>query len=175
MAEDLIAIGQILKPFGIKGDVRVRSLSDVPGRFESLKQATLVAPSGRAMATAVTRVRPDRGAYVVGFEAFSTPEAAAEFRGGWVKIPRGDTPPLPEHQYYEFDLIGMTVMDDTGRTLGTLEDILETGSNPVFVVRADGREWLIPGTREVVASIEVERRLMRIIPLPGLLDDTDAL
>lgn len=177
-AEDLITIGTIEKPFGVKGDVRVRSLSDVPGRFEGLRQATLVALSGRRLVAAVTRVREDRGShgrYVVGFDAFSTPEEAATFRGGLIQIPRNQTPPLPVGRYYEFQLIGLTVEEETGRRLGTLEEILETDGNHVFVVRGGGREVLIPATHEVIRAVDTEGRTMTVRLLDGLLDDHDAL
>jgi 16S rRNA processing protein RimM len=173
---DLVAVGQIVKPFGVRGEVRVRPLSDVPGRFEALKQVTLVAPSGQSVATVVNRVREDRGWYVLGLEAFSTPEEAARFRGGFVKIPRDQAPPLPDGQYYEFDLVGMTVSDEADRTLGILEEVLETGSNPVFVVKRAGRELLIPGTRAVVASVDVRNKTMRVRAqaIEGLLEEEGA-
>jgi 16S rRNA processing protein RimM len=167
---ELVAIGQIVKPFGLKGDVRVRSLSDVPGRFEGLKQVTLVAPTGRTLATVVNRVREDGAGYVIGFEAFSTPEDAAVFRGGLIQIPRDESPPLPAGQYYEFDLVGMTVADESGRELGTLEEILETGAHHVFIVRQGERERLIPARRDVIASVDVEHRSMTV-RIEGLLDE----
>ncbi len=170
---DLIAVGQIVKPFGVRGEVRVRSLSDVPGRFQGLKQVTLVAPSGWSVATVVNRVREDRGFYVLGLEALSTPEEAARFRGGFIKIPRDQAPPLPDGQYYEFDLIGMTVLDETGVVLGILEEILETGSNSIFVVRQEGREVLIPGTKEMVASVDVQARTMSVRAIERLLEGQD--
>lgn len=171
-ASELVVIGRIVKPFGIKGDVRVRSLSDVPGRLTELKSATLVAPSGREVTTTVSRVREeDGGFYVMGFAAFSTPEDAAAFRGGLIKIPRDQSPPLPEGQYYEGDLLGLTVVEENGTPLGIVEDILQTGSNHVFVVRGGGREILIPGTKEVVASVDLGRRVMAVRRMEGLWDD----
>lgn len=167
---ELIAVGRIVKPFGIKGAVRVQSLSSVPGRFQGLTKVTLVAPSGRSVTTTVTQVREDRDSYVVAFEALTNPDEAAAFRGGLIKIPREQAPPLPEGQYYEFDLIGMTVADETGRRLGTLEEILETSSNHVFVVRGEGREVLIPATRGVVVSVDVAARAMTVRLVEGLLD-----
>ena len=172
---ELITIGKIVKPFGVKGEVRVLSLSDVPGRFHTLTRVTLVAPSERALTTSVTHVRDDRGGYVVGVEALATPEEAAAFRGGWIKIPEDEVPPLPAGHYYEFQLIGMTVLNKSGRTIGTLEEILETGSNSVFVVREKDREVLIPGTRDVIESVNVDERIMTIRSIAGLLDDDHAL
>ncbi|MGH7205513.1 MAG: ribosome maturation factor RimM [Nitrospiraceae bacterium] len=172
---ELIAIGKIEKPFGVRGEVRVRSLSDVPGRFEGLTQVTLVAPSGRALVTAVTRVRANGNSYVLGFDASTTPEEAAVFRGWLIKIPRDQAPPLPAGQYYEFDLIGMTVVDGVGQLLGTLEEVLETASNHVFVVRREGREILIPAIKDAVAAVDVENRTMTIRSVKGLVEGNDSV
>ncbi len=171
-AEELIAVGQIVKPFGIKGEVRVRSLSDVPGRLTGLKAATLVNPSGREVATTVSRVREENsGFYIMGFEAFSTPEEAAAFRGGLIKVPREQSPALPEGQYYECDLIGLTVVEKNGAAVGTLEEILETGSNHVFVVRRGTRELLIPATKEAIVSVDVGAGVMTVRRMEGLWDN----
>lgn len=172
---ELIAIGKIVKPFGVRGEFRVLSLSDVPGRFDGLRQVTLVAPTGRVMTTTVTRVREDRGMYILEVEGISSPEDAAVFRGGWMKIPETHSPPLPDGRYYEFQLIGMAVSDETGRWLGTLEDILETGNHAIFVVRGNGREILVPGIRETVVSVRVDRRTMTIRSETVLMDDDDAM
>jgi 16S rRNA processing protein RimM len=160
---DLIAVGQIVKPFGVRGEVRVRSLSDVPGRFERLRRVTVEAPSGRVLVTAVTRVREDRGVaagYVLGLEALTTPEQAAAWRGALLKIPRDQAPPLPEGAYYEFQLVGLTVSDEAGEELGTLTDIWETGAHHVFVIRGDGWEVLLPATKQAVASVDLEQGTM---------------
>lgn len=169
-AADLVAVGKIVKPFGVRGDVRVLSLSDVPGRIQGLKQVTLVAPSGRTVSASVTRLREERGGFVVGFDVFSTPEEAAVFRGGLIKIARDQVPPLPEGQYYECDLIGLTVRDEAGRLVGTLEEIVATGGHPVFAVRREGKEVLIPATRSVIASVDVVGRTMTVRGIEELLD-----
>ena len=92
---DLVAIGQIVKSFGVKGDVRVKSLSDVPGRFEGLREVTIETPSGKTIETVVSHVRKDLDSYVIGLEAVSTPEEAALFRGSLLKIPEDQVPHYP--------------------------------------------------------------------------------
>ncbi|HKN87546.1 MAG TPA: ribosome maturation factor RimM [Nitrospiraceae bacterium] len=157
---DLVAIGRIVKSFGVKGDVRVKSLSDVPGRFEGLREVTIETPSGKTIETVVSHVRKHLDSYVIGLEALSSPEEAASYRGSLLKIPEDQVPALPDGQYYEFQLIGMTVNDEQGQPLGTLEDIMETGSHPVFVVRGSGREWLVPGRQAVMVSMDIAQRTM---------------
>ena len=170
-AAELVTIGKVIKPFGVRGEFHVRSFTDVPGRFRGLRLVTLVAPSGRTIATTVSRVRETQGSLIVGVEAFSTPGEAAAFRGGWIKIPVDQTPPLPDGHYYEFQLIGMAVRDEGGRALGTLEEVLETGSHSVLVIRRQGREMLVPGVGDAVVSVNLNDRVMTIRSEAGIWDD----
>jgi 16S rRNA processing protein RimM len=164
MAEpvELVAIGMIEKPFGVRGEMRVRSLSDVPGRFEGLTRVMLEAPSGAVKETAVRSVRVMNGSYVLGMDICSTPEEAGLFRGWMVKIPQGSAPALPQGQYYEYELIGCSVRDEAGRSMGTLEEILKTPGHHVFVVRGEQGEALIPASRETVISVDVPGRTMTV-------------
>lgn len=159
---ELVTIGKIERTFGVRGEVRVRSLSDVPGRFEGLKAVTLVSPNGNRLATKVTHVRPGGDSYIVGLEAFANPEEAATFRGGFVQIPRQQSPVLPDGQYYEGDLIGMTVQDEDGHQLGTVQEIWDLPSHHVLVVRQQDKELLVPATKQAVASVNIGERVLTI-------------
>ena len=162
VADELVTIGMIEKPFGVRGEVRVRSLSDVPGRFEGLTTVTLEAPSGKTVATTVRSVRALHTAYVLRLDACSTPEEAAMLRGWAVKIPPGSSPPLPQGQYYEYELIGLSVRDEAGHELGTLAEILETPGNHVCVVRGKDGEALIPATKDAVAAVDLSSKTMTV-------------
>ncbi|GMV50115.1 16S rRNA processing protein RimM [Nitrospirales bacterium NOB] len=159
---DLVTIGKIERSFGIRGEARVRSLTDVPRRFEQLGAVTLVGMKGRTIDTRVTHVRPGGSTLIVGFEAFTTPEQVAEFRGGLIQAPRADSPTLPAGHYYECDLIGMVVQDEAGMVLGRLEEIWRLPDHQVFAVRQEGKETLIPAVKQVVVGVDVPNRLMTV-------------
>ncbi len=160
--DELIAIGKIDRPFGVRGEVRVRSLSDVPGRFENLKRVAVVASSGQSLFSAVKSIRGKSPVYILGLEAFTTPEEAACFRGGFLKIPKAEVPPLPSGNYYEFDLVGMSVREESGVALGCLEEILESPAHHVFVIRGESGERLLPAVKAVIQSVDVENRVMTV-------------
>jgi len=169
---ELVTIGKVVRAHGLRGDVRVRSLSDVPGRFETLTQVTVEGPGGARRPLAVRVARPIGSDYLVSFEGIDRPEAATELVGSLLQITEDRSVPLPDGQYYQHDLVGMAVRTEEGLPLGTLVEIFPTGANAVFVVRgADGREQLIPATREVVRAVDVAGRLMTIRRMPGLLED----
>ena len=159
---ELVTIGRIERSFGVRGEARVRSLSDVPGRFDHLDEVTLVAPNGKSLVNRVTHVRSGGPTLIVGFGAFTTPEQVAEFRGGLVQVPRGDSPALPTDQYYQCDLIGMVVQDESGTVLGKLEEVLAISDNQAFLVRQDGKELLIPAAKQIVVAVDVVGRVMTV-------------
>ena len=167
---ETVTVGQILKPFGVKGEIKVRSLSDVPGRFEALRQVSLVAKSGRTLETCVTHVRRSGAEYILGVVDLTTPEEAGLWRGGLIQTARGFVPVLPEGQYYECDLIGLAVQTVEGRSIGVLEEILEVPSNQVFVIRDGDQETLIPAAKELVVAVDLTARRMTVRLLDGLSD-----
>ena len=88
MEAELVVIGAIERPFGVKGEVKVRSLSDVPDRFRSLDQVVLTSREGKRLETRVTEVRGGGDRYIVAVEALRSPEEAGEFRGGYLYAER---------------------------------------------------------------------------------------
>lgn len=165
---ETVTVGQIERPFGVKGEVKVRSLSDVPGRFEALTHVSLVAKSGKTMETSVTHVRRTGTGFIVGLAGLTTPEDAGLWRGGLIQVPRGTMPALPDGQYYECDLVGIAVQTEQGQPIGVLEQIWELPGNHVFVVRQGAKEILIPAAKELVAAVDLERRVMTVHMIDGL-------
>jgi 16S rRNA processing protein RimM len=165
---DTVTVGRIERTFGVKGEVKVRPLSDVPGRFESLTDVSLVAMNGKTMETRVTGVRRAGTGFIVRFAGLTTPEDAGLWRGGLIQVTRGTVPALPAGQYYECDLVGLGVQTEQGRSLGVLEEILELPGNHVFVVRHGDKETLIPAAKEWVTNVDLDRRLMTVRMIDGM-------
>jgi len=168
---ELVAIGKVLRAHGVRGEVKVQSLSDVPHRFETLTRVVVTDPAGARRELDVRACRKMANDYLVTFEGIETLEAAASLIGSLVQIPEERLAPLPDGRYYQHDLLGMAVRTEDGMPVGTLADILPTGANAVFVVREEaGREHLIPATSEVVRTVDVPGRQMTIRRIAGLLE-----
>jgi 16S rRNA processing protein RimM len=89
-----------------------------------------------------------------------------------VYIARHDSPPLEAGQYYFHELYGLQVIDEQGRTLGELREIIKTGANDVYgVSRPDGSELLLPAIPEVILQIDLVKQLIRVHLLDGLEQD----
>jgi 16S rRNA processing protein RimM len=97
-------------------------------------------------------------------------DEADEWRGAEVEIAGTDLPPLEEGEYYAFELIGLTVVTTEGEELGVLEEVLDMPANDVYVVRKDGKEYLIPAIKEVIQEVDLSAGQMVIQVIEGMLD-----
>ena len=87
-------------------------------------------------------------------------------------VSRADAVPLGEHENFIVDLLQMTVVTDTGETMGTLTDVLKTGANDVYVVETpEKKEILLPAIRDCILQVDVEAKRMLVHVLEGLLDE----
>jgi 16S rRNA processing protein RimM len=166
----LITIGKALKPWGVKGEVKVQSLTDFPERFKDLRRVFLVSPQGKEIVCAVESVRSMGGMPLLLLAGYDSPEKAKAIANWLIKIPQEEAVPLPEGQYYWFELIGMVVLSEEGERLGEITDIFETGSNDVYVMKRGRREVYIPATKEIVKQIDRQARTMIIHLMEGLLE-----
>jgi 16S rRNA processing protein RimM len=92
-----------------------------------------------------------------------------KFRNQWVYVKSSQVPPLPEGQHYQYELLGLDVVDENGNLLGKLVEVLETGANDVYVVRDDGgKEMLLPAIPSVILNLDMDSRLLRVHLLEGL-------
>ncbi len=119
--------------------------------------------------SAILSVRPHKEGVLIAFEGIQGPEEAALWRNQWVYVRSDELPPLPPGQYYAHQLIGLQVFDESERLLGELAEVLDTPANKVYLVRKpDGKELLLPAISQVILSIHIEEKRMRVRLLPGL-------
>ena len=170
-----MTIGKIERHFGVRGEFKVRSLSDVPGRLDHLKQIQVLTPTGQMVEKTVTHVRRAGSTYIMGLAGVTTPEEAGMLRGGLIQVPRHPTATLPADVYFECDLIGMTVENERGDEIGVLETILEIPDNHVFVVRKGTEEVLIPAAKSFVTAVDLARRRMTVCGIDDLVEDRHAV
>lgn len=146
--------------------MKCRVVTDFPGeRFKSGARLLVGAESRRLRSARVT------GDIVyLKLQGVEDRDAAEALRGLDVLVPRAEAVELPEGQFFWDQVIGLHVEDTSGRPLGAVTDILETGANDVYVVKAPGRrEILVPAIKDVVQLIDPEAGRMVIDPPPGLL------
>jgi 16S rRNA processing protein RimM len=163
-----LAVGKIHRPHGVHGDVVLELLTDFP---ERLRPNAKIYLGEKHIPMVLTSARPHGEGLILGIAGINTPEDAGKYRNWIVYVSVKGLPALKKGEYYFHELIGMNVFDETGNRLGELTSIIETGANDVYVVNGDsGTEILLPAIKEVILSVDVERHLMHVHLLPGLLD-----
>ena len=166
---ETVVIGEVLKPHGVKGELKIYPLTDNQARFKKLKKVYL-SDRKTEISFTVQSVRMDtKGMVYLKLASIDTPEQAQEFQGFQVRIDRSEVPPLKNRWYY-FELEGMQVYENDV-LLGTLVQVLQTGANDVYLVRKEGKDICIPALKSVVKKVDVPGRRMDVILPPGLLDD----
>lgn len=167
-------IGKIVAPFGLQGELKVFPLSDIPNRFASLDVIHL---GPDYIPYKIKAVRPYKGEMLLlKLSHVNDANAAEKLRGFAVSIPLDKLAKLPPDSYYQHDILGLQVATLSGRDIGVIVDIIVTGSNDVYVVKApDKQQILIPAIKDVIKQVDLIRRMMYIEPIKGLLSDEEAV
>lgn len=98
-------------------------------------------------------------------EGITTREEAEACRGAVVRIDRSQAAPLAEDEYYQFEILGLRVVDEDGRDIGHVVEIIETGANDVYVVQQpNGEQLLLPAIRAVILEIDLEHQRLVVRP-----------
>lgn len=169
LGDEWVVVGVVRGPHGIRGEVKVAPTADRLERLGELTRVTLALRNGKQVETRVQAYRPyeGKGVGLMIFEGYADRTAAETLRGARLLVPSSESPPLPEGEYYEWQLIGLQVITTDGRGLGVVEEILQTGANDVYVTA----QCLVPATADVIKCIDLEAGKIIVEPMAGLLND----
>lgn len=166
---DYLKMGQIINTHGHKGDLKIYPLTDDLERFLGLSQV-YVRIEGNYRKYRISRARVQQNLVILTLAEVADMNEAEKLKGLYLEIPINEAPPLPPGHYYEFQIIGLEVYEESV-LLGKVTAILRTGSNDVYEVTAEGGKKLyLPALKAVVRQIDLESGKMMVVIPPGLLD-----
>jgi len=155
-----LVIGKLRRPHGVHGEMIMELMTDFP---ERIKPGKTVYVGEEYRSLKISGVRPYHNALLIRFEEFLECESVGLLRNQLVYVKTTELPELGEGEYYFHQLIGMAVIDEKGQPVGTLEEILETGANDVYLIRApDGNEVLVPAVEAFILGVDLESRIITI-------------
>ncbi len=141
--------------------------TDFPERF---KPGKIVYLGENHTSMKISSQRTHNEGMLIGFEGIATPEQAARFRNQDLTILAADAKELQDGEYYFHELQDLEVLDEAGKSLGKITEILETGANDVYVVTGVSEEdILLPAIPEVILNVDLDARQMKVHLLPGLV------
>ena len=156
-----IILGEIVSPHGIKGYVKVASHAESTKSFKRTETVYVRHRDGEDMTYRVEDINGRGSKVFIKFSGVDTRQDAETLVGSVILVDRGELPETDDGEYYWYDLIDMEVHDTTGKYLGVIKKIFQTGSNDVYVVQGDkGDEILIPGTYDAVREVRISEKKM---------------
>ena len=163
-------IGYILKPQGIKGEVKVESVTPYLERYNRLDKVYLkLKESKRVYSIENVRI-PDQFVYIKFLEINSRDDAEL-LRRAEILIEEKDLIQPAKDEYFIHDLVGCSVISEDNQVIGVLSDVVQMSSNDVYLVKnGEGIEYLIPATKEVIKQVNLEQNQIIIHLLEDLLD-----
>ena len=166
-----LVVGKVRRPHGVAGDALVEIYTDFP---ERLRPAVVVYMGEDHLPLTIRRRRIHNEGLLLAFENITTPEQVGRFRNEILYISRKSAPKLSKGEFYQYQLLDLAVQDETGRPLGKITEIIETGANDVYAVTDEvGHEILLPAIAEVILDVDLDQKKMRVHLLPGLVGDEE--
>jgi 16S rRNA processing protein RimM len=171
-----LIIGRVLRPHGVRGELRVQMLSSDLQRLANLSHVLIGHDpnNGKTLTRyEISNARRDRGYWLLSLANVTDRDMADRFRACYLCVPIEEASPLADDEIYIYQLIGLSVQTEFGEVLGNISEVLETGANDVYVVQGGPYgEILLPATHEVILAVLPEQNLLRVRLLPGLLPDS---
>lgn len=167
--EDLLKVGVITTTHGVRGEVKVYPTTDEPERFLELDYVLL--DTGRELRKLeIKNVKFFKNLVILKFKGVDNINDIEKYKGRDLWIPRGEGQELEEDEYYIADLLGMSVVLEDGQEFGTLKDVMETGANDVYIIdSAEHGEVLLPAIKECILDVDLEKNVMTIHLMKGLI------
>ncbi|GHU42629.1 ribosome maturation factor RimM [Clostridia bacterium] len=168
--EDLLQVGAITSPHGLKGEVKVFPTTDDPKRFLDLKKVLLDTGKEQIPLT-ITSVKFSKQMVILKFKQYNHINEIEGFKGKSLFVTREQAVPCEEDEYFIADLIGISAVTEEGEALGQIKDVLQTGANDVYVIAGEsGKELLVPAIKDCVQSIDLKNKTITLRLLAGLRD-----
>jgi 16S rRNA processing protein RimM len=153
----MVVLGRVVAPYGVRGWLKIHPLGDDPEAWREMRQWWLGSDSeGKAWQPySVEAFRRHGASWIAKLDGIDDRGAAEGVDGRFVAVPREALPQTGLDEYYWTDLIGLTVSNESGESLGTVDSLLETGAHQVLVVKDGDAERLLPFVGQVVKSVDV--------------------
>ncbi|HHW56526.1 MAG TPA: 16S rRNA processing protein RimM [Clostridia bacterium] len=165
---DYYDVGKVTSAHGIKGEVKVYPLTNVPERFYDLEYVWIFDEEQGPRKYDIEYVKIISRGVCVKLEGIDTRDEAEKLKGTFLKVDAQNALKLEEGEYFISDIIGMKVYKEDGVFLGTLVEVLQTGANDVYVIKTEERDMLIPAIKDVVKKVDVDNKVMVVHLLEGL-------
>lgn len=167
---ETVLVGYLVRPHGIRGELKVDIHSDNPERFAPGSELLLRAPRRPLATVKVASFRLVRGGGLITLAGCDTREAAEELRGSRLEVERSQVPAAPPGHYYHYELVGCRCFEAEAGDLGEVVDLLEDGGGYLLQIRRGGRDLLVPFVEAFLERVDVAAGRIDLNLPPGLIE-----
>jgi len=173
MVKNLLPIGKVVKPHGVKGKVKVKYFGEDLRLFSLYREIFIEGEKGRPEPYKIMEATPQPPCLILRLKGIEKIEETELLIGKEILIEKEALPGLEEGEYFWVDILGMEVQTREGQKLGKVKEIFPTGANDVYVVEGKRGEIFLPAIEEVIQSIDLRRGVMKVVRMEGLWEDED--
>jgi 16S rRNA processing protein RimM len=173
MEKNLLPIGRVIKPHGIKGKMKVEYFGEDLHRFFFYREIFIEDEKGRPESYEILEASPHPPRLILRLKGIEKIEDAMPLTGKMILVEKEALSELEEGEYYWVDLLGIEVETQEGRRIGKVREIFSTEAHDIYVVEGKRGEILLPAIEEVVQSIDLRKRVMKVVRMKGLWEDED--
>ncbi|MBE5778951.1 MAG: 16S rRNA processing protein RimM [Clostridiales bacterium] len=159
MKQTHLLVGEIVRPQGIKGEVKLRHYTDDPYRFELLEEVLRKTDKGYEV-LAIEKCRVQGEDVYLKLAGYEDRNAAETLRGAMLYVDRDNALELEDNQFFIADILGAKVVDTKGQGIGTLKEVLTPGGTDVFVVKTPKGEMMFPAIEAVISSMDLDEGII---------------
>ncbi|RKD24180.1 ribosome maturation factor RimM [Ammoniphilus oxalaticus] len=173
MERQMYDVGKIVNTHGIRGELRIFSVTDFPEeRFQKGSELFLAHDSlQEPLPITIQSVRKQKNLYIVKLKEFDNINQVEKYKGGVFRVSEEDRIDLEEGEFYYDDIVGCEAWSDEGVNLGVISDILETGANDVWVVKREGqKDLLLPYIDDCILEVDVAEKRVKVHVMEGLME-----
>jgi len=173
MEKNLFPIGRVVKPHGVKGKMKVKYFGDDLHRFFSYHEIFIEDEKSGLESYEILEVIPQPPRLILRLKGIEKIEEIEPLIGKNILIEKEALPELEEGEYYWIDLVGIEVETREGKKIGKVREIFSTGAHDVYVVEGKRGEIFLPAIEDVIQSIDLKKRVMKVVRMEGLWEDED--
>ena len=156
--EQMLKIGLIVKPQGIKGELKVQPLTDDISRFKKLKEVIIEDKTYK-----VLNVTIGGGTVFISLSGIVDRNIAETFRGKFLLVTRENAVPLEEGRYFIVDIIGCALNTDVGQNVGEIIEVISARTDIFTVKCANGKIMRFPFLKDMIVSVEIDKKIVTVL------------
>nr|WP_300005368.1 ribosome maturation factor RimM [Tissierella sp.] len=164
---EYIVVGKIVNTHGIRGEVKIYPYTDDIERFSDLKNIYI---GEDKLSVEIDNVKYHKNMILTKLKEFDNINEVLKFKEELVFIHENEKVELPKDNYFIYELIDCKVFDLEGNSLGYISDVLQNSSNDIYIIKDNGKEYLIPAVKEFIKEVNIEKKIIIIDPIEGMIE-----